>query len=127
LYADTLEPYICADLIGKTLVEKAGAPVALVVTDTAAVLELRRRLDAPVAWLARPGDATAAALAASGATVRPPVGERGPLVHHPNYPGDGVAVRDFLERLDATFDLAEPFGRIREAIGEARKLGVGSR
>jgi hypothetical protein len=26
-----------------------------------------------------------------------------------------------------TFDLAEPFQRIREAIGEARKMGVAAR
>jgi hypothetical protein len=37
------------------------------------------------------------------------------------------AVRDLLERLDGTLELMEPFVRIREAISEARKLGVMSR
>jgi len=32
-----------------------------------------------------------------------------------------------LHRIDSAFDLAEPFSRIREAIAEARKLGVASR
>src|ERR1700676_5362568 len=54
LYGGTLETYVCADLIGKTLVEKAGVPVQLVVTDREEVLDLRLKLDAPVAWLAPP-------------------------------------------------------------------------
>jgi hypothetical protein len=29
-----------------------------------------------------------------------------------------------IERLTETLDLAEPFVRIREAIGEARKMGM---
>src|SRR6516162_4618895 len=49
LYAETLEPYICGDLIGKTLVEKTGVPVRVVVTDTEAALNLRQRLETPVA------------------------------------------------------------------------------
>src|SRR5437016_461617 len=48
LYGGTLEPYVCGELIGKALVDKAGVAVQLVVTDREAVLELRRRLDAPV-------------------------------------------------------------------------------
>src|SRR5438876_870936 len=39
LYANTLEPYICADLIGKTLFDKAGVPAQLVVTDREIVLD----------------------------------------------------------------------------------------
>src|SRR2546421_4254764 len=41
LYGDTLLPYLCADLIGKTLVDKTGLPVQLLVTDREAVLDLR--------------------------------------------------------------------------------------
>jgi hypothetical protein len=33
-------------------------------------------------------------------------------------------VADLVERLEQTMDLAEPFVRIREAIAEARKMGV---
>src|SRR5438309_1649312 len=51
LYGDTLEPYICGDLIGKTLVEKTGVAVRIVITDTAAALDLRNRVDFPVALL----------------------------------------------------------------------------
>jgi hypothetical protein len=118
LYAATLEPYICAELIGKTLVDKTAAVVQLIVTDCEAVLELRRKVNSPVLWLAPAEDARASALAERGTMVQ------SSLLCHPHYLGDVAAARDLLARLDDTFDLAEPFARIREAIGEARKMGV---
>ncbi len=115
LYADTLEPYICADLIGKTLVDKSAVPVQLIVTDHASVLDLRLKLDCPVVWLAEVDAAQAAAPTPDG---------QGPLRCHARFPDDVARTRDLLGCLDAGFDLAEPFVRIREAIGEARKMGV---
>ena len=52
LYAGTLEPYICADLIGKTLVDKTTAQAGLIVTDRELILDLRLRSQVPVIWLA---------------------------------------------------------------------------
>jgi hypothetical protein len=124
LYAGTLEPYICADLIGKTLVDKTAVSVQFLVTDCASVLDLRLKLDFPVVWLAAAEDAQATALAERGAAqVTLPSG-RGTLWCHPRFPGDEALTREMLNRLDASFDFAEPFVRIREAIGEARKMGV---
>jgi hypothetical protein len=108
LYAESLEPYICGDLIGKTLVEKTGTPVQLVITDTAAALDLRQRVDFPVACL-------------GPKTTEPEL--RG----HARFPDDDIAIREMLERVKGTIDLAEPFARIREAMTEARKLGVTNR
>jgi len=116
LYAHTLESYVCADLIGKTLFDKASVPAQLIVTDRELVLDLRLKVEAPVAWLAP--------LEEPRATVRT---ARGGLVFHPRFQGDAAAMREMLQRIDSTFDLAEPFQRIREAISEARKLGVASR
>lgn len=124
LYAGTLEPYICADLIGKTLVDKAAVPVQLIVTDREMVLDLRLKLECPVLWLAAPDDARAAALAQQGTAVMPAQSGHGPLLSHPRFPDDVARTRELLGRLDAGFDLAEPFVRIREAIGEARKMGI---
>jgi len=124
LYAATLEPYICADLIGKTLVDKTAVPVQLLVTDRASVLELRLKLECPVIWLAAADDAQAVALAERGGMAAPAQGGHGPLLCHLRFPDDANLTRDLLSRLDAGFDLAEPFVRIREAIGEARKMGV---
>ena len=124
LYGDTLEAYICADLIGKTLVDKAGVAVQLVVTDREEVLDLRLKLDVPVARLAPTDPSRSAEPAdAAGSTA----GKRRSVFCHPRFEADHAAVRGLLDRLEPTFDLAEPFQRIREAIGEARKMGVAVR
>ncbi|MCI0464765.1 MAG: hypothetical protein L0Z62_48190 [Gemmataceae bacterium] len=119
LYAGTLVPYICADLIGKTLVEKTAAAVRMVLTDTEAALELRLALEVPVLWVEpdRPEASREGMLRAGRANIRV----------HPRYPQDLAGVRETLERLGGMIDLAEPFVRIREAIGEARKMGVAAR
>ena len=41
LYGATLQPYIFADVIGKTLVEKTGLTVQMIVTDREPALDLR--------------------------------------------------------------------------------------
>jgi hypothetical protein len=123
LYGGTLEPYICGDLIGKALMDKAGVPVQLVVTDRESVLDLRLKLEAPILWLMPSADPRAATAPAEQ-VVCPSGGGRGPVVCHPRYPGDVSAARELLDRVDNALDLAEPFARIREAIGEARKLGA---
>jgi hypothetical protein len=120
LYAGTLEPYICADLIGKTLVDKAAVPTQLIVTDRQSVLDLRLKVECPVVWLA-PADGV---WDGGETVVRPAADGQGPLLCHPRSLGDIARTRELLTRLDDKFDLAEPFVRIREAIGEARKMGV---
>jgi len=124
LYGGTLRPYVCADLIGKTLMDKTATAVQLLVTDSEPVLDLRLKVAVPVVWLAAADDPLGATLAAAGVCVRPAGAGRGPLLCHPRFPGDVAAVQELLGRLDDGFDLAEPLGRIREAIAEARKMGV---
>ncbi len=106
LYADTLLPYICGDLIGKTLMDKTTTPAQFIITDTAEALDLRLKLETPVLWLA------------------PPEPDRPKLRHHPRFQADAAAAQSLLEKLDGSLDLGEPFTRIREAIGEARRMGV---
>lgn len=127
LYGGTLQPYICADLIGKILFEKTATAAHLVLTDFEPVLELRPNVDVPVAWLASEKDRLASALAESGAEVRPAQTGAGPILCHPRFLADAETIREMLRRLDDAFELAEPFVRIREAIGEARKMGVTGR
>jgi hypothetical protein len=123
LYGGTLVPYVCADLIGKTLVDKAGVPVQLIVTDREAVLDLRLKAEAPVLYLAPPEEE----VKATPNVVRPAQAGRGPVLCHPRYPGDAAKANEMLERLESGLDLAEPFVRIREAVAEARKMGVTGR
>jgi hypothetical protein len=119
LYADTLHGYVCGELIGKTLVEKTSTPAHLVLTDTPAALGLRRVVEMPVVWVAPPNNPQAADLPA----VQAAVAGRGPVCAHPEFPDDLPRLKEQLDRLGG-LDLAEPFARIREAVAEARKLGV---
>jgi hypothetical protein len=127
LYGDTLRPYLCGELIGRTLVEKTAAAAHLIVTDTDAALEVRAKVEVPVVWLVPADDPRAAALAAGPACVRPPRPGRGPIVCHPRFPDDVPGLQETLTRLQGVMDLGEPFARIREAIIEARKAGAGQR
>jgi hypothetical protein len=116
LYAGTLEPYVCAELIGKTLVDKTATPIRLLVTDTEKVLEVRRKLDVPLAWIAPEG--LAEPIQPAGLPIR------GRIHGHAAFPDDAPAIIEVLDRVAGLLDLAEPFGRIREALAEARKLGL---
>ena len=112
LYGSALPNFLCGELIGKTLVEKSTAPVRWIVTDSPHVLELRNHVDFPVVLSATQGD---------GLTS---IGRN--LFVSPGFAGDGGAVEQLLSH-SPSLDLNEPFLRIREAVVEARKLGLAQR
>ena len=116
LYGGTLQSYVYADLIGKTLVEKATIAAGCIFTDCEPALDLRLHVDVPVLCLPF-----------ESAEPAPTVRANQELRCHPKFPKDEAAVRELLDRLDGNVDLTEPFARIREAMGETRKLGPGSR
>jgi hypothetical protein len=113
LYGAALPTFLCGELIGKTLVEKSTAPVRWVVTDSPHVLELRQHVEFPVVLHAAndPGGLT-------------PVGRN--LYLSPRFADDAAKVTELLAQ-SPSLDLGEPFLRIREAITEARKLGLAQR
>ncbi len=114
LYGDTLPGFLCGELIGKTLVEKTTTPAQLILTDNPLALDVRLRLEQPVAlW-------QAADTPPPGLIVQPNIW------CHARFPEDVATVRDLLEKI-GPIDLGEPFVRVREAMAEARKLGVSSR
>jgi hypothetical protein len=121
LYGHTLDEFVHADLIGKTLVEKTAAQPSLIVTDTPALLPLRSRLDIPVVAVSRDDSPVDGVMTLTHAP------SSAPLLYPAAYPGDRELIEDRLARIDTAVDLAEPFQRIREAVGEARKMGVTSR
>jgi hypothetical protein len=125
LYGPTLKPYIYADVIGRTLVEKASVPTRVLFTDCEPLLDLRLHLLTPVAWLAEPEDELARSLERAGAGVGPL--ENGVLLCHPKFTADAQPIRAVLDHVDQAADLTEPFARIREALQEARKMGVTAR
>lgn len=126
LYGPTLGIYLSADLIGKTLVEKTSTAATLILTDSREALDLRRSVETPVAWVAPAGNPEAARLAAAGLAVRDAGPGRGPVLAHPDFAGDVTACVELFRQI-GSLDLAEPFQRIREAIVEARKMGVTQR
>ena len=87
------------------------------------MLELRNSLDLPIVWVAA-GDPSPAE---AGVIVRPFADFRPALVSHARHPNDLPRIQSVLDQLDLNLDLIEPFSRIREAIAEARKLGVTNR
>ena len=115
LYAHTLDEYLHGELIGRTLIEKAYQLPSLVVTDHPAALSLAEVLGIPTLLVA--ASLPEGVGAVPGARCSQAVGDR----------SGGAEVADLVARLDPTLDLAEPFGRIREAMGEARKSGGLSR
>jgi hypothetical protein len=117
LYGDTLHGYLCGEVIGKTLLDKTTTAVQWIVVDNPLTLDLRLRVECPVAlWYeqAQPD--------------QPPPGlpVQSNLYAHGRFPGDVEMIRELVEKL-GSFDYGEPFARIREAMSEARKMGVASR
>jgi hypothetical protein len=129
LYGDTMRPYVCADLIGKTLIEKTATAAQIIVTDCQPALDLRRLIEIPVVWLVTSSDSGDVAPPPDASDVDAPVTSLpvGNVYCHPQFGTDKPAVCKLIERLPDALDLAEPFARIREAIGEARKMSVTSR
>ncbi|MBM4072404.1 MAG: hypothetical protein FJ271_26270 [Planctomycetes bacterium] len=114
LYGPTLATYLCAEVIGKALVDKTVARPQFILTDIEAALELRHHVPVPVVWLGE----------ASRGDERP---ESPRLTTHPHYLEDADMVAEWLERQGKGLDLAEPFIRIRDALAEARKMGATNR
>ncbi|MFO0803201.1 MAG: hypothetical protein U0791_08790 [Gemmataceae bacterium] len=119
LYGPTMAEYLHADVIGKALVEKTSIRPDLIVTDCPAMLGLRSRVDIPVIGILK--DAPADAIAFSNPR------SSAPLVVSPKFASDEAVIAARLEGVDPAVDLAEPFERIREAVAEARKMGVANR
>jgi len=136
LYGPTLEPYLYGEQIGETLVSRAKIAPLVVCTDQRPALALGQRIDVPVVLVLPPsepdGDSEPADLAQAAGTLRldsahvslvglaPFQVGRNHLAVPAGAEGYRRAAAERRAALAETFDLAEPFGRIREAIEEAR-------
>ncbi|MBN1909098.1 MAG: hypothetical protein JW818_05110 [Pirellulales bacterium] len=139
LYGPTLQPYLFGEQIGRTLIEKATARPLVVCTDHASMLAVRDVIDLPVALVLGDQNKTESDLsgtinssgrqwridAAHGPEAQQPHFElgRNRLAVSPSAATDRQTILDRLGPVAGSFDLAEPFGRIREAIDEARRGG----
>jgi hypothetical protein len=120
LYGSTLTEYIFADLVGKTLIEKTALQPTLVVTDTPQMLPLRARIDVPVVGIGFDK------LPASALSLRH-ARSNSPICYPTQFSSDAPRIQQLLDQIDQAVELTEPFVRVREAITEARKMGVTSR
>ena len=137
LYGPTLRPYLYGEQIGRALMERVGATPDLVFTDVQPALSLRQLTSVPVVFVP-PTSPSEISDRDSDRWSRVDGEHQGPAspgllrLHDFAIGGVLLAVPD-THREDESrvvsqwqshaedFDLAEPFGRIREAIEEARR------
>jgi hypothetical protein len=133
LYGPTLEPFLYGEQIGQALAAKSSIQPLCICTDCEPALALRDFVSQPVAWVAP--STTDAESEPSGdlSTIRldGPHRARPPLAMlriginqvgvSTRRNSDVDLLRERLAQLEPGFDLAEPFGRIREAIDEAQR------
>jgi hypothetical protein len=144
LYGPTLEPYLFGEQIGQTLLAKTRLAPLVVFTDRAPALAVREHVDVPVGLVLSPDAATEPE---HGDT---PSGTHQPSERSQNWRLDAAhdrsrwvafcvgrhrlavaataaedrpVIEQRLAALAESFDLGEPFQRIREAIEEARRGG----
>lgn len=137
LYGPTLRPYLYGEQIGRALIERASATPGLVFTDVEPVLALRPLTSIPVVYVP-PAVPPLGATAKSDGTARldsphptpPPAGSIRlhrftlgalQLAVSESHRDDQSQVVSQWQPHAQDFDLAEPFGRIRDAIEEARR------
>jgi hypothetical protein len=138
LYGPTLEPFLYGEQIGGTLLAKAESRPTTVYTDCEAALAVRERVSVPVALVLprneEPSSATTLdATGGDGRYLRVDAAHqsrpklltfqlgKNRLALPEQYDDDQSLITERLGSLAESFDLLEPFGRIREAIAEAQQ------
>lgn len=133
LYGPTLRPFLCGEQIGRALLEKSSTKPAAVFVDAEALLASQPFVDAPLAVVCDGSEDQAPAELGPQHTST----ASEPLLASPRFHAfrlndavlalpaarrdDETTIAERLGQLGATFDLAEPFERIREAVAEAHR------
>jgi hypothetical protein len=119
LYGTTLRGYVCADLLGKSLLEKSTTLPSLVVTDCDAVLELRPQVAIPIVWLAPLDHHQVPLMESAGGLITKTAAYA--MSCHAAFSQEAAEIKKILTAADIV-DLAEPLARVREALAEAKKF-----
>jgi hypothetical protein len=117
LYGPTLESYLYGEQIGQTLINQGSSSPMLVCTDREPALAAREYVSTPLV-LVLPGDDGGTASPRGLVTFQ--LG-RNRLALPQQAEDDRRSIADQLANLADSFDLAEPFQRIRDAIEEAQQ------
>jgi len=138
LYGATLQAYLHGEQIGQALLEKAKTAPLVVFTDAPAVLAVRNFVSLPVACVMPAAEELSPDRSGTAGQLRRDEGCAGPPVPFAlrlhtfrvgnqrlsileDHREDAETITKRWEPLAADFDLREPFGRIREAVDEARR------
>jgi hypothetical protein len=128
LYGPTLQPYLVGEQIGGVLLAAAKSTPHVILTDEAAMLAVRPKVTVPIVLVATAMDLEAAS---SGDPVlrlsQPSFGElrigEYRLQLPAGFESDEEVVAEAVAQASRHLDLLEPFGRIHDAIREARRIG----
>jgi hypothetical protein len=139
LYGPTLRPFLIGEQICGALLKAAKSTPRLILTDSAAILSARTRAASPVALLVVPAKLNVAntddsceysEVDASTPKLIPPQHFAGhlevagyELIMPSGFEEERHAVAELAAHLSNHVDLAEPFGRIHEAVREAQRIG----
>ncbi len=135
LYGPTLQPFLYGEQIGRALLEKTSAKPVAVFVDMEAMLAAQAFVEAPLAVVCagEAGEGSDGDLVAKDSLASVAKVSFGPPKFHcfrlngckialpAARQGDEATIVERLSSLAAAFDLAEPFERIREAVGEAHR------
>ena len=132
LYGPTLESFLYGEQIGQTLIAQGSIHPLVVCTDKQPAMAARDYVSVPLVLVLQPAEPTEAP-ADAGRVWRVDAGHRaGPrlmtfefgrnrLALPEHAEDDRRRIADPLAELTESFDLSEPFGRIRCAIEEAQQ------
>ena len=136
LYGPTLEPFLLGEQIAGAMLDAAKLNPRLILTNCEATLHARSRISSPMVQLCRSSQPSLESANSKTASVDFPANSLSSSGPHESFSVDAFefilpigfeADRDeatrLLTDLVRQIDLAEPFGRIEEAIREAQRLG----
>lgn len=134
LYGPTLQAFLYGEQIGQTLVNQAAAAPLLICTDREPALASREHIATPVVLVLPPeGEAASEPVVESGRVFRVDAAHHGGprlvtfrlgrnrLALPERADEDRRLITERLAELADSFDLVEPFQRIRDAIEEAQQ------
>ncbi len=120
LYGASLRPYVCGQVIGRALIDKAKTAPHLLVTDSLETAEVRQTTDLPVVLLMTSCDSGPPQEVATDDWARLEVeGIEAYLGRSSNGDLRCSEVQTWLLQYAQRNDLREPFERVRQAISEA--------
>jgi hypothetical protein len=132
LYGPTLQSFLYGEQIGQTLISQGSTSPLVICTDREPALAAREHVATPLVLVLPPESSDAPPVEESGRVFRVDSPHRGPrlvtfqlgrnrLALPDRADEDRRLVGERLAELAESFDLAEPFQRIRSAIEEAQQ------